>query len=479
MTMKPFNLDIIGQRPHLNIYTQLSFCYSLADNPNADATRQSAADTLAQGLKALARHIPWIAGQIIHEPSTEPRNSGVYKITSWRDAPPLLVRDLRVGENPSAPTMQELRKRNFPMELLDERLIAPYVTIPGATAGANRDEPTAVFAVQLNLIEGGILVTFVGQHQVMDLVGQLQVMKMLDRVCRGEEIPEAEVALANREREGVIPDLLGDEEEEEQLREHSEKQTVKIPPAAADTDAAQHDKEKVKPVVSPAVWASFSFSGQSLAALKAAALETATSKNISTDDTLTAFIFQSITRARSSRLIQNQNPSPTTSCTLGRAVDARRYLNIPATYPGLLNNMVYHSHSLQETVSMPLGVLASELRREVDPTTSRIGLYTRALAARLRQAPNKGSISPAATFNPSRDIMISSWAGTGGDCYGMDFGMGLGVPVAVRRPVFVPIEGLGYLLPKHPNGEIGLVICLREEDMEVLKGDEEWRKWTG
>ncbi|KAK3300614.1 putative trichothecene 3-O-acetyltransferase [Chaetomium fimeti] len=468
MAMKQFNLDIIGQPPHLHIYTQLCLCYSLADNSNANATRQSAVDTLAQGLKTLARRIPWLAGQIIHESSTEPGNSGVYKLASWRDAPPLLIRDLR--GNPSAPTMQKLRKRNFPMELLDERIIAPYMTIPGGMAGANLDEPTAVFAVQLNHVEGGILVTFVGQHQVMDLVGQVQVMKMLDRVCRGEEIPEAEVEVANRERDGVIPDLRDDEEGP---REQLGRQTVKMPPAA-DMDATRHDEE-VEQVVSPAVWASFSFSGQSLAALKAAALETATSKKISTDDTLTAFIFQSITRARYYRL---RNDSSAT-CTLGRAVDARRYLKIPATYPGLLNNMVYHSHSIQEIISIPLGVLASELRHEVDPATSRIGLYTRTLAALLHRTPGKGSISMGANINPSRDIMISSWAGAGVDCYEMDFGMELGVPAAVRRPVFVAVEGLGYLLPKHPSGEILLVICLKEEDMELLKGDEEWRRWTG
>ncbi|KAH6636384.1 hypothetical protein F5144DRAFT_486156 [Chaetomium tenue] len=294
---------------------------------------------------------------------------------------------------------------------------------------------------------------------------------MLDRVCRGEEIPEAEVELANRERDGVIPEL-GDDEEES--RERLGRQTVKMPPAV-DMNATQHGEEVEQVPVSPAVWASFSFSGQSLAALKAAALETATSNKISTDDTLTAFVFQSITRARYHRLRND----PSATCTLGRAVDARRYLKVPATYPGLLNNMVYHSHSLQETISTPLGVLASELRHEVDPATSRIGLYTRALAALLHRTPAKGSISMGADTNPSRDIMISSWAGAGGDCYEMDFGMGLGVPAAVRRPVFVPVEGLGYLLPKHPSGEIGLVICLREEDMELLKGDEEWRRWTG
>ncbi|KAK0645404.1 transferase family-domain-containing protein [Cercophora newfieldiana] len=454
--MKSFNLDIIGQPPHLHIYTQLCLCYSLPND--SDATRQAAADALSRGLKTLAQRIPWTAGRIIHEPSNEAGNSGIYKIVPWHDAPPFVIRDLR--GDPSAPKMEVLQQRNFPMELLDEGLVAPYMTIPGGTAGAKMDEPTAVFAVQMNHIEGGIFLTIVSQHQVMDLAGQMQVMRMLDRACRGEEIPEEEVEIANRDRSEIIPPVADVEAEPvEQLS----RQTVKpAPPLSAE------------PVSS--VWASFSFSKASLAALKATALKTATTQKISTDDALTAFIWQSITCARYKRL----RHEPNTTCTLGRAVDSRRYLDIPPSYPGLLNNMVYHTHSIQETIDMPLGVFASELRTAVDPGTSQIGRYTRALAALLDRTPNKGLISMGANINPSQDFMLSSWAGA--DCYGLDFGMGLGLPVAVRRPRFYPVEGLGYLSPKHPTGEIVLAVCLREDDMQALRGDTEWTRhavWVG
>jgi len=459
--MQSFNLDIIGQPPNLHIYTQLCVCFSVAND--SDATRQAAADTLAQGLKKLAQRVPWLSGKIIHEPSSEAGNSGVYKIVPWANAPPLVIRDLRGG--PSAPTMEALQRGNFPMQLLDEALIAPYMTIPGGTAGSKPDDPTAVFAAQMSHIDGGMLLTFVTQHQVMDLAGQIQIMRLLSMVCRGEDIPDSEAELANSDRSDIVPPLGDDEPEPiEQLS----RQTVKpSPPPSAPTDTAT--------VVS--VWASFSFSRESLAALKAAALETGTSPKVSTDDALTAFIWQSITRARNHRLQNDQDPNtPKAEVTLGRAVDSRRYLGIPKEYPGLCNNMVYLTHPVQETIDMPLGKMASELRIAVDPAMSQIGLYTRALVALLRRTPDKGVVSMGANISPSRDFMLSSWAGA--DCYGLDFGMGMGTPVAVRRPRFYPVEGLGYLLPRHPSGEIVLAICLREGDMAVLRGDGKFGRYA-
>ncbi|KAK0717569.1 transferase family-domain-containing protein [Lasiosphaeria miniovina] len=455
--MESFSLDMIGQLPNLNIYTQLCLCFSVPDGDGADATRQVAADILAQGLETLARRVPWVAGQIVHEPSSEAGNSGTYKIAPWADTPPLVVRDLR--GDPSAPTMEALQKRNFPMELLDERLVAPYMTIPGRAAGSQPDEPTAVFAVQMSHVDGGLLLTFVAQHQAMDLAGQMQVMRLLATSCREENLPDGEVELANRDRLSIIPPL-GDHELDpvEQLS----RQTVKPSPLPSGADSVE------------SVWASFSFSEESLATLKAAALQTATLQNVSTDDALTAFVWQSITRARSRRL-RNDPDTTQTRLTLGRAVDCRRYLGVPREYPGLLNTMVYLTHAAQETADMPLGEMASELRAAVDPATSQVGLYTRALTALLRRTPDKGMVSMGADIDPPRDLMLSSWAGAGADCYGLDFfGIGLGPPVAVRRPRFQPFEGLGYLLPRHPSGEIVLAVCLREEDMAALKGDDEF-----
>ncbi|KAK6839132.1 Trichothecene 3-O-acetyltransferase [Apiospora arundinis] len=49
--------------------------------------------------------------------------------------------------------------------------------------------------------------------------------------------------------------------------------------------------------------------------------------------------------------------------------------------------------------------------------------------------------------------------------------MGLGPPEAVRRPRFDAFQGLVYLLPKRPDGEIGVAVCLSEDDMQRLRED--------
>ncbi|KAK3364550.1 transferase family-domain-containing protein [Lasiosphaeria hispida] len=449
---EPFNLDIIGQPPHLHIYTQLCLCFSVAD----DANRQAAAGVLAQGLEKLAQRLPWLAGKIVSISPNE-GNSEVFKIVPWASAPPLVVRELR--GNPSAPTMETLQNANFPMEMLDEGIIAPYMTIPGGTAGSAPD-PTAVFAVQINHIDGGILLTIVAHHQVMDLVGQIQVMRLLSKACRGEGLSDAEVLIANTDRSNIIPPLGDDPEPVRQLSRQKVKPSPLVPSG-----------QEIDKAVS--VWASFSFSQTSLAALKAAALATATSSKISTDDALTALVWQSLTRARQRR---KNSPNPESEVTLGRAVDSRRYLGIPKEYTGMINNMVYLTNPIQEIVNMPLGKMASELRLAVDPATSQIGLYTRALAALLHRTPDKGVVSMGAAIKPSMDLMLSSWAGA--DCYSMDFGLGLGPPVSVRRPRFYPVEGLGYLMPRHPSGQIVLAVCLGEEDMAAVRMDEEFGRYA-
>jgi hypothetical protein len=57
--------------------------------------------------------------------------------------------------------------------------------------------------------------------------------------------------------------------------------------------------------------------------------------------------------------------------------------------------------------------------------------------------------------------MLSSWAKV--NCYELDFNLGLGTPECVRRPRFLRVEALMYLLPKALDGEIALVVCLRGE----------------
>ena len=77
----------------------------------------------------------------------------------------------------------------------------------------------------------------------------------------------------------------------------------------------------------------------------------------------------------------------------------------------------------------------------------------------------------------SSDILLSSWAKE--NFYELDFNFGLGSskPESVRRPQFSPIEGLMCILPKRLDGELTVVICLRDEDMERLRTDEKFARY--
>jgi len=145
-------------------------------------------------------------------------------------------------------------------------------------------------------------------------------------------------------------------------------------------------------------------------------------------------------------------------------------------YPGILQNMTYHTFSLQKLVDEPLGGVASHLRAAVDPKTSSLKYNTCALATFLHRSDslNKASVSITATIDPSSDIMLSSWAKV--NCYDLDFNLGLGKPESVRRPRFDPFESLIYLMPKAREGEIAVAICLRDEDMERLRADVEFKE---
>jgi trichothecene 3-O-acetyltransferase len=60
---------------------------------------------------------PWLAGKVVNE------GSGIFKIKPLQKIPRLAVKDLRL--DPSIPTMDALRRVNFPFSTLDEITIAP------------------------------------------------------------------------------------------------------------------------------------------------------------------------------------------------------------------------------------------------------------------------------------------------------------------------------------------------------------------
>ncbi|KAH6886951.1 trichothecene 3-O-acetyltransferase [Thelonectria olida] len=445
------DLDILGQSPLLRIYTQISLCFPVRDPSAHDAI----VNALQKGLERLSDAFPWVAGQVVHTPGPE-GNSGLFKIKALDKTPRLVVKDLR--DDAYAPTMDRLRKAEFPMSMFNEDVITPRRTIPG---GPNYDpsEPEPVLLLQVNWIEGGLILTVNGQHACMDMTGQGEVIRLLSKACRNEPFTDEELAAQSLARDTVVPFLDDSYEPGDELVE----QMVPPPPPHPPTPL-----ESTSPPPR-ALWVYFSFDPKSLAQLKADVEKSrdASTPFVSTDDALTALIWQSTTRARLPRL------QPTDNIKLSRAVDARSCVGAPKGYPGLLQTMTYHNETSQQLMDMPLGVIASKLRSELDP--AKLRFRVQALATAVKRLSDKAGFSITALSKPETDVLLSSWSKV--NCWDLDFNFGLGKPESVRRPMFTPFESLMYLMPKAPDGEISLGISLREEDMERLKADQEFLKY--
>lgn len=454
--LKNDRLDILGTQPTLHkLYTQISSVYPVSD-PSA---HHHIINTLRNGLVRLAESFPWLSGNVINEGAGE-GVTGEFRITPTTETP-LVVKDLRT--DPSAPTMDSLRKARFPFTMFDENVIAPCMTInlPESSVGLVANTGP-VFAVQVNFVSGGLILTFVGQHNVMDMTGQASLINLLSKACYNLPFSDEELSIGNMDKSKSVP-LLGDSWEP---GPELDNQIIKPSPKPTSDDTNPSEAPSISS------WRYVEFSAASLQALKFLAIETKDPEYafISTDDTLCAFIWKCVSRAREYRL------EPGTLSTFARAVDARQCLGLPSTYPGLLLNMTYNKYSFQNLNHQPLGIIASQLRRQLDPKVRDLAHDTRALATFLNRSVDKSKVVITAAVDVSSGMSLSSWARV--NLYDLDFNLGLGKPEAVRRPRFYPVESLMYIMPKSLNGDLAVALCLRDEDWEHLNDDEEWKKYA-
>jgi hypothetical protein len=444
-------LDVQGQQHSLyKLYTQLCSVFPVADASSQDAI----VSTLRSGLDRLYESFPWLAGEVINEDTSEGK-AGVYRIKP-SDQIPLVVKDLR--DVPSAPTMEDLQNAGYPCSILDENTFAPGLTLDLPTNFGLAAESAFVFAIQANFIAGGLVLTSMSQHNVMDMTGHAQIIDWLSKTCHGLSFTKEELSLGNPDRPKAIRLLDEPYEPGPELAPQ-----MLPPPDEAAGDSAPSPTPKF-------TWAYVNFPASSLTALKSQALATLPSGFVSTDDTISAFLWKCISRARIPRLQHD------TKSTFARAIDVRQHVGLSASYPGMLQNMTYSTDTLQNLRDMPLGATAAELRAKLSSKDRDLAYATRSLLTYISRSADKSKTSPLATVDLSSGIALSSWAKI--NSYDLDFNLGLGKPVAVRRPGFTPVESLLYLMPKSPNGDLAVQVCLRDEDWERLRTDEEFMKYT-
>lgn len=453
-------LDVLGQTERINrLYTQITLCFpNRIDDSSSTSTK--IIENLERALARLRKTFPWVTGKVV-------QNDHVFKITSAQTSLGLMVKELQ-GDATVA-TWDVLKQAYFPFHMLDEDVFAPCKTM------VKPDAERPVLLVQANFVQGGLLLTFNAQHGSMDMAGQAQVITLLAKACRGEEFTKDEVETGNMRRVNRVP--LADEKNPGHFDSPTSKPEEVVQEAGA--NAKSRDPQPSAPS-DALVWAYLDFPPTSSSTLKNFASQTLAVDTafVSTDDVLSAFIWQSITRVRRPRL-DSPRSTPT---TLTRNVDVRRHFDLPPTYPGMMTTSTSHTYPVDDLVDQKsLGAVASGLRAALDPDSLRNNAIGQATAIiRNKDAAAQRSISTLSYA--SLDVRLSSWAKE--KLYDLDFGPCLGQPEAVRRPMFKDgaREGLVYFLPKGRDGSIVVGICLREEDMERLRMDKEvlhWSRWIG
>lgn len=453
------HLDNLGQTERINsLYTQITFCFPI--RIDGTSSPREIVDNLERALTRLGIEFPWVTGKVI-------KNDDGFKILPAETSPRLVTKQLQ--DDASVPTWDELKHANFPFRMLNEDVVAPCKTM------LEPDTDRPVLLVQANFVKGGFLLTFNAQHGSMDMAGQGQVITLFAKACRGEDFTKDEVVIGNMQRENRIP--IPDNKGPTQFDSSKSK-----PPGVVQDSEGNAKPRQVQPSMpsDALLWAYLDFTSASLSRLKELASRALSSEVtfVSTDDVLTAFIWQSITRARQPRL-GSPRLMPT---TLTRNVDVRRHFDLPPTYPGMMTTATSHTYAVDDLVNQkPLGYVASGLRTALSRDSLRSNTVNQATAiARNKDAAAQRSV--AVLSDPTLDVRLSSWAKE--KLYDLDFGPCLGQPEAVRRPMFMhgAREGLVYFLPKDRDGGIMVGISLRQEDMERLRTDDvvlRFSRWVG
>lgn len=438
--------DVLGQMAFLKTYIVIA--YGLKTRGSTEETKRALEGAAGKLIEAF----PWLAGHVIYQGSG-PGKTGLAAIVPYppgERTTPVIVKDI----SDTWASLDDIIEAGGPMHMLDGEVLAERKGLPHSYDESQG--PAPVLVIQANVVKGGILLCFQGCHHAMDMNGMAHMMRLFSNALRGEPFSDEDIKHGNRERHNAIK-LLGPEDNKADIS----KLLVKPPPPGNPEASAE---------VPDLQWVYLRFAGPKLAELKAAA--EGPEQWISTDDALTAFALQRITAARMKR-IEKKQPQ----ITFCRAVNGRRFLEppLPKEYMGHMVVCTFTDVPLDSPIATSdVGALARQIRADILGIKSN---YIESIATALHEMDDKSGLSYGASLNMAGwDLMLSSFAGLG--LNEIDFGDVLGgKPLFTKRPRFAPIEGLFYFMPRTANGDVDVALCLRSDDIETLRNDEEFLKY--
>ncbi|KAL2862547.1 uncharacterized protein BJX67DRAFT_391206 [Aspergillus lucknowensis] len=437
--------DVLAQLPFLNGYSQASAGFQVAP----DVARDDIVSSIRAAIDEIVRQVPLVGEQVVHEPGP-PGTTGRYFAAPWPDDGER-NEIVRVKDCSSLlPSFTQILRAGASLSVLPAEHIVPF---PGLPSPHGLTERVPVFALQVNFIRGGVILTFHTHHNLIDAAGTIQIGRMLAALLKGHTLDPAHIAQANRDRTRIVPLIPPGEP----VRDYS---YLRRPEGWAPSMPK-----------SPFKWSEFRISLQGLATLRKNTME-GTKLLFSEDDALTAWIWKRLSTVRVARGIPATRVSK-----WARAVDGRAAMRIPAGY---LGHMIHHAvaqMTLQELIAAPLSKIAAQLRGALQEVNNEHAL--RSYATFLANTPDKSTIVYGSPRNPDTDQGCSSNLsneGGGEDAESAHFGPLLGPRRFGRRPSSAPIPGCLYFHPPEGNA-VMIMVCFPEDDLNALKRDGEWRRF--
>ncbi|KAI0160956.1 hypothetical protein GGR52DRAFT_582473 [Hypoxylon sp. FL1284] len=445
--------DIMSQFPFLNGYTNMVIGFQ----PSSDISQEAIVAAVRAGVNRLTDAIPWMGWQVLRVPG-KTGTSDVLKPAPWpADSVNEIVRVKDCRD--IAPSLAMLERAGVPVKMLDGKVLSPVPSLPQPHRIVG---PVPIFAVQINFIEGGLILNISANHIVIDGTGIAQLSRLMAIVMNDVEIPADEVAQANRDRSRV----------------------VRLIPRGEPVKDYQHMRRPVdwvpQPPASPLIWCYFKLPLSGIAALmKASGVSSSSSLSpqlVSDNDLICALYWQRVSSGRLEKGIAYDTLSQ-----FSRAIDGRTAVGVPFTYLGHLVHFATTRLAMGSVVSMPLLKLAKAIRRDLNAVNT--AWAVRSYATFLAREPDRSQLLYSGLRNPNTDIgATSSVVGIGdpreaSSTILYDWGPFLGAGRFLRRPNVAHIPGSFQIYPVE-NGAIPVLTCLPGEDLEILKKDKIWKQYA-
>lgn len=464
------------------LYSRRILCFELPSG----SSHARAIEIIKRGLQSLVDGTPELGGQIVVLP---PENG---YIVPWKGMRPhkgieFIVKDLTRTFH----SYRELEDMGFHITLFKDQILVPVqVTI--------QPDPNAEMLVQVNLIDGGLLLSVCLCHSLTDGNGMNAVMIALGEQCR--LAAQSSDALTPKKMKVDRTTLLQATGSKTDLRDHPAYGFHKgafVPPAATvdsqndDSEKESHQrpdnnavtKEEIEQQVekltitgptdkpkSEKQVRTYHISASSSSSLKSAASDGAS--NISTHDAIGALLWRTLIVARhKAGLLENDK-----ICTYTIPHNARRYLGLPKDWVGNCCYFISASFPVSEIIAPgSLPKMASAIRAALSAVNSDV---VGGLMQLRKPCTYDITWAPLAEVNEPWTLMMTSFYHS--ELFGIDFGAALGRVkhfTTSDEGAMGGFRSTGFVGPKLPDLSCDVSVGLNEEEYELVMGDELWRKY--